>query len=184
MSTAAWAPSTVPLGAVFPSILDPPQDEFVLEGDTAVLAVTANGTGPLTYQWKREGTILNGFTESVLTLPNSMAAQSGHYTVVIGNILGKLESDPALLTIGPGAAFAGVPGNAAAVLQIQRSAATVVLSWPTLGTDGFELERTTSLLPSGWKRVEEAPRTAGDHYEVVRPLAPGLELYRLRFRQP
>ncbi|MBL9117702.1 MAG: immunoglobulin domain-containing protein [Verrucomicrobiaceae bacterium] len=47
-------------GAV--SITTPPQASTKLAGDLAVFTVQATGTGTLTYQWKKDGTDIDGAT--------------------------------------------------------------------------------------------------------------------------
>jgi hypothetical protein len=72
------------------------------------LAVTANGTEPFTYQWKKNGLVLSdgagvsGSKTSTLNLSNlSATASAGDYTVEVTNAAGSIESQPASVTVVP-----------------------------------------------------------------------------------
>ncbi len=70
-------------------------------GGRVEFQVTALGTRPATYQWKRGTTILTGETGPVLSLDALAAGDRGSYTVVVTNVHGSLESAPATLTLPP-----------------------------------------------------------------------------------
>lgn len=72
-----------------------------------------------------------------------------------------------------------VPVTITPELTIALSGADVVISWPTNGAAGFELESTTALAsPSTW--TPAGPATiVGDEYVVTEP-ATGTKFYRLR----
>jgi len=80
-------------------------DINVYAGTAVTLSVTASGTPPLTYQWRRNGLNLTnsptvaGITSSTLTLSNSAPAQSGGYDVLVTNAFGSTTSSVAALTI-------------------------------------------------------------------------------------
>jgi hypothetical protein len=104
----AWhdTPPVVKVGeAVFVTLADPvvianhPFDTTVPPGGTAVFNVIANGTGPLSYQWRRNGQDIPGETNSMLMVLNVEPASAGSYSVVVMNVLGAVSSQPALLKI-------------------------------------------------------------------------------------
>jgi hypothetical protein len=66
-------------------ILSQPVGQVATPGSTVTMAVTASGTGPLRYQWKKNGVNLPGQTNASLTLANVQAADAGSYTVVVAN---------------------------------------------------------------------------------------------------
>ena len=79
------------LTVVFPPVITlQPQPQTVLVGDTFTLKAAAIGTSPMTFRWKRSTIFLvskletNG--ESVYTVTNAKATQSGAYSVLITNI--------------------------------------------------------------------------------------------------
>lgn len=86
--------------AVFPEIVEHPASTEVLEGDSASFLVTATGTAPLGYQWKRNGQDIPSANERNLILPEVTLGENGDvFTVTISNAAGTLTSVPAQLTV-------------------------------------------------------------------------------------
>jgi hypothetical protein len=92
---------TVNPATTAPAITGQPQSVTVVAGSTANLSVTATGSAPLAYQWKRNGAIIPGATGATLTLLSVTAAQAGEYTVVVSNGTGSATSSVASLTVHP-----------------------------------------------------------------------------------
>lgn len=87
-----------------------PLSQTVAIGSTAVLAVSAIGYRPLTYQWYFNGTnTIPGATNALLRLENLQPAQAGDYTVGVGNTAGITLSQPAFLNILPALKIDMVP---------------------------------------------------------------------------
>jgi hypothetical protein len=82
-----------------PTIASQPASRTVIVGSSATFAVGASGTGPLSYQWAREGVPLAGATDSSLTLSNIQLANAGRYAVVVTNAQGSVTSSNAVLTV-------------------------------------------------------------------------------------
>jgi len=85
----------------FPAITRQPTRLTRFDGQAATFAVTATGEGPLTYQWRRNGTSLAGTTNATLTLANLLLADDGAYTVEVSNPLGTIVSRAVDLTVLP-----------------------------------------------------------------------------------
>src|SRR5437879_5823909 len=66
-----------------PVILAQPLDETVTPGSDASFGVTAAGSAPLSYQWRRNDTDINDATNATLLLANVQFADSGNYSVVV-----------------------------------------------------------------------------------------------------
>ena len=64
-----------------PAIADLPGLLTPVAGTNATLTATATGSGPLSYQWFRNGAALAGATQATLTLNNVGLANDGRYTV-------------------------------------------------------------------------------------------------------
>ncbi len=67
----------------------------VTAGQNAVFAVTANGSGPLAYQWKRNGADIAGATTAVLTFAATDADNGATYSVAVSNASGQADQQPA-----------------------------------------------------------------------------------------
>ncbi len=66
----------------------------------SVVASNPPNSGPLTYQWRKDGLKLAGATGSSLTLSDLQSGQAGVYTVWVGNDGGATISAPAALIVG------------------------------------------------------------------------------------
>jgi hypothetical protein len=76
-----------------------PVGATINQGQNATFSVVAEGTGPFTYQWKKDGAVLTGATAATLRLVNVTVAQAGNYTVAVSNIQGTTISNAAVLTV-------------------------------------------------------------------------------------
>lgn len=137
-----------------PAITVQPLGQTVVAGDTVVLGVTALG-GNLRYQWRRNGSDLEGATERVLRIAAAdLADDNASYTVNITNSLGSVSSNAATLRVVGGAiatlpvAVAQValakPGTAAAAFTLVRRSNGSVASWG-YNVDGQRGDGTTGL---------------------------------------
>lgn len=67
-------------------------------GGRAVFSVTASGSGPLSYQWYRDGWAMPGATSASLVLQPLQPSDIGRYTVRVSNVFGSILSSAASLT--------------------------------------------------------------------------------------
>lgn len=86
-------PSTAPV------ITAHPQPITVDVGQTASFSVAANGAAPLSYQWYRDGTTLEGKTEATMSIGPVTTADAGNYYATVANADGQVISNRALLTV-------------------------------------------------------------------------------------
>lgn len=85
-----------------PTILVQPPSLVIPEGQSATFSVTAAGTPPLSYQWQRNGTSIQGATSSSFTLPAVIGADSGSvFRCIISNESGSVVTGTAILTVVP-----------------------------------------------------------------------------------
>ena len=87
-------------GAAAPVIVTPPADLGVVAGNPFALSVTATGSAPLAYQWRKDGASLPGATTSAYSIPAADASHAGSYVVVISNPAGAVTSPAAVVTVG------------------------------------------------------------------------------------
>jgi len=90
---------------VTPSITNQPTAQMVIVGGNASFSVTATGTAPLTYHWRKGGvplansSVIAGVDQPTLTLTGVAATDSGSYDVVVTNDAGTDTSGAASLVV-------------------------------------------------------------------------------------
>ncbi len=99
--------ATLIVTGVPPGITAQPVNLTALPGYTASFSVSAAGTGPLLYQWERDGNgladgdWLSGATSQSLTISNLQISDLGSYLVIVSNAYGSITSTPASLLVVP-----------------------------------------------------------------------------------
>ena len=72
----------------------------VTAGQTATFSVSASGTAPLSYQWRKNTTNISGATAASYTTPATTAPDNGaKFDVVVSNGAGSATSNQAILTV-------------------------------------------------------------------------------------
>ena len=84
-----------------PIIISQPRGQVGYWGKSALLAVTATGAAPLSYQWLKDGSPLAGASGSALPFTNLQTTNAGNYSVVVTNGNGSATSSNAYLTVNP-----------------------------------------------------------------------------------
>jgi beta-galactosidase len=83
------------------------------------LSVGAVGSGPLSYQWYKDGQPLAGATNATLVLAQAQVSNAGWYAVVVSSPWGSVTNAPAQLMVNPaniglglypGLTIEGMPG--------------------------------------------------------------------------
>src|SRR6185295_595864 len=83
-----------------PTIPVQPSNKTVTVGQTAMFSVTATGTGPLSYQWQKNGSAIGGATSASYTTPATTSGDNGaKFKVVVSNTAGSATSSEATLTV-------------------------------------------------------------------------------------
>ncbi len=104
-----------------PVITAQPAQLILNPGQTGNLSVTATGTPPLTYQWRRDGAPLAGAEAAVLAVTGA-----GAYSVVVSNAYGSAISGTATVIVS------ATP--VAATIETQPASVTVALGQPAAFT--------------------------------------------------
>ena len=103
-ATSTDAKLTVTATAEPPTVTTQPDSQSVITGASASFSVSATGTSPISYQWKKNGTNISGATSSTYTPPATSDADIGAvlvYSVVVTNSAGTATSTEATLTVTP-----------------------------------------------------------------------------------
>ncbi|MFO1476783.1 MAG: Ig-like domain-containing protein [Verrucomicrobiota bacterium] len=103
-------------------------------GTTAVFSTVASGTGPLTYQWFKNSTLISGQSGPVLTLPNVSATNAGTYSVIVSGACGSVTNSAALVVNVPVTltALAGqtnCPGTTALFVTSASGTGPITYQW-------------------------------------------------------
>jgi parallel beta-helix repeat protein len=145
-ATIAMTGAGVP---VTPSITTQPASKTVTAGQTTTFSVAASGEAPLTYQWRKNGTSINGATSTTYSTPATAASDSGsQFSVVVSNSAGNVTSNAAILIVNaaPGAPLqitTSLLPNAQAGIQIQLTLNA------TGGVQPYHWSIASGTLPSG-----------------------------------
>lgn len=101
-----------------PSITNQPVSQTVSTGLIATFSVTAAGSSPLNYQWRKNGTAISGATSASYTTPTATISDSGSlFTVVVSNSAGSVTSNRATLMVNTTPVAITVTPNAARVVE-------------------------------------------------------------------
>ncbi|HEU5080686.1 MAG TPA: immunoglobulin domain-containing protein [Opitutaceae bacterium] len=99
--TSTGATLVVNAAAVAPSITTQPVAKSVTAGQSASFSVVAAGTGPLTYQWRKNGVNISGTNSSTFSIASTNTGNAGSYSVVVSNSAGSVTSNAVNLTVAP-----------------------------------------------------------------------------------
>jgi len=116
-----------------PTVVAEPEDAMAVVGTSVSFAVTANGTAPLAYSWRKDDSLLveggriTGVNTARLSLTDVLASDAGRYQVVVTNSFGFVTSRSAVLAVSGRA-----PGQKLWAFE----AAGPVRSSPAIGVDG------------------------------------------------
>ena len=100
-----------------PGIVTQPTDLIAIAGTSVSLQAGADGTAPLTYQWRRNGALLPGATSPTLSFPSVQVSDTAGYYLVVENDFGAATSRVARLDVFVAPALAPIPDLFAEVLQ-------------------------------------------------------------------
>jgi sugar lactone lactonase YvrE len=105
---------------VAPSITTQPASQNIGAGAPVTFSVASSGSAPISYQWKRDGNVIAGATSASYTFPAAQRSDTAsQWTVAVSNSAGTVNSNAAILTVGPGMVLmAGAPGGAGTALGV------------------------------------------------------------------
>lgn len=91
-------PATLSL-ITLPGIITQPQNQIATTGGSVTFSVTTSGTGPLAYQWYRNGVPINLATAATYTIAAAGTSDAGAYSVLVSNQGGVVASSTAVLSV-------------------------------------------------------------------------------------
>jgi Immunoglobulin I-set domain. len=94
-----------------PSITSHPQSRAVTAGESVSFSVSASGTAPLTYQWRKDGAPISGATNASYSISSAQSGHAGAYSVVVSNSVGSMTSNAATLTVNPPSPLPRITGH-------------------------------------------------------------------------
>jgi hypothetical protein len=93
-------PPAIVGGLVAASIALQPSNATVIPGQSASFSVIAAGSGPLSYQWYKNGIAITGATGDSYAISTTAADNGVVFTVRVANSVGMTVSEPAILYVG------------------------------------------------------------------------------------
>src|ERR1041384_8080109 len=81
------------------SILSQPQNDAVALYQQAAFGLIAQGTGPISYQWKKMGIPIPGATNDHFVIMHVRFADSGNYSIIVCNSENCVDSADAVLSV-------------------------------------------------------------------------------------
>ncbi len=145
-----------PEPAIAPTIVLSPADQTAVVGDTVTFTVSASGTPPLAYAWRKNGLPIAGnetATAASLVLSQVATSDAGSYDCVVSNSAGATIGGPASLMVSQAEALLFISGVGATYDGAAH--AVQVATQPA----GLAVDVTYNGSPT--------PPTAAGSYEVV-----------------
>jgi len=98
--TSSPATLTVSPASMAPTITMQPVNQTVITGQMATFTVTAIGASPLSYQWRKNLTVISGANAPSYTTPaTSITDNAAKFDLIVSNSLGTATSNQAILTV-------------------------------------------------------------------------------------
>ena len=160
LATSNDAKLAVTAAAMAAAITQQPENQSVATGQTASFSVSATGTAPLAYQWKKNGTDIPSATASTYTTPaTSNADNNAVFSVVVSNIASTATSTVASLTVTTGVLAPSITSQPA---DLRVSAGqTASFSVKATGTSiGYQWKKNGTEIPGATSRTYTTPATS------------------------
>jgi alpha-tubulin suppressor-like RCC1 family protein len=146
-----------------------PTSRTVRAGSRTLLNARAAGTGPIYYQWTRDGTNITGATNAHFAIPDTQEWSAGSYAAVIYNSSGSLTSTVVMVTVTPSAPVIDCDpqnidvrsGQAAVIAVTASGTAPLRFQWVFNGLD--LPDQTNSTLVIAGARLTDS----GDYHVIV-----------------
>jgi fibronectin type 3 domain-containing protein len=137
--------------APLPSVTVQPVSRTNVVSSSVMLNVTATGTLPLSFQWRKEGTNVSGATDRTYTIVGIQTNDGGDYSVVVSDVYG------------------GAVASSVAVLTVRPLVPPTVLAGPVTNPGNGHMYYL--LNQSTWVEAEAAAVALGGHLATIRSAA-------------
>ena len=87
--------------AVPPTITSQPASQSVPAGQMAKFSVAATGSAPIAYQWRKNGSMIEGAVSDTYSAPATAEDDGAAFSVIVSNAVGSVESAAAKLFVMP-----------------------------------------------------------------------------------
>jgi hypothetical protein len=114
---------------VAPTIATQPTSAIVNAGSAVSFTVSANGSSPLAYQWRKDGVAISGATASAYAIGSAQPADAGAYSVTVSNSAGSVTSVTATLAVNTAPVISSQPAD-----QIVTAGGRISLNVAASGT--------------------------------------------------
>lgn len=148
LGTATSSAATLTVN-IPPAITSQPQSDTSLQGQSVFFTVSATGTAPLGYQWKKNSANLAdssnvaGSSTAALTIRSAGPTDVASYTVIVSNITGvSATSSAATLTI--------VSNVIPFVSMVSNADATISMTWQSDAGTSYTLQAKDALTDLTW----------------------------------
>jgi kumamolisin len=148
------------MGPVFTS---PPASQVATTGQPVTFSVGVTGTGPLSYQWSKDGSAISGATGATYTIASPTGASTGNYSVAVTDEYSTNTSSTADLVVATSAPVAQqVSENAPVTFSIVEANTSLTYTYQWY-YDGVAISGANS---SSYT-IRNAPLTASGSYSVM-----------------
>lgn len=165
-----------------PTFTSQSSDQTVAKGGTVRLSARARGTGPLSYQWHKNGSPVFGATTPNLLIFGADPTDSGIYVLYAMNAYGTNKSANVSVTVtAAGSDPDGTGGNEPGVLSIQSASGRLSISSIGETGDVFTLQSCGDLRQPLWQDVATAimSSTGALEFDLARVNQTGAVFFRL-----
>ncbi len=149
------ANATLTVVDIAPVITSQPQSVSATSGDPATFSVTATGTTPFTYQWKKDGGNIANATTSSFSIASAQAGDAGSYSVGVTNSIGGTISSNAVLTVVASTQFKIQSINGATLTN-------VVITWHSASGTVYRVQYSAGLDSTNWNNLSPDISATGD----------------------
>lgn len=146
--TSAAARLNVSGSAIAPSIATQPLSATAVAGEAASFAVAAQGSGPLAYQWLRNGAPIAGATQATYQLVATAGDNAALFSVTVSNVAGSVTSQAATLTVVSPQSAPVITTHPASVVATVGGSASFAVAATGSGPISYQWQRNGNNIPA------------------------------------